>query len=395
MALFEYKAISNSGKKFIATIDADNIEDAKSKLLKKQILVLSLEILNDKKIKSSISKQDLLNFTREITRLLQAGLPLYETLSALEEKYDSHKIHRILLSLLDSLKAGLSFSKALSKHPEIFDLLYISMVANAEKTGRLCFALEEITNLIAKQQVVRKKLTQALMYPGLLSIFCLVVLSSLLFYVVPSLKELFDGKTLHPFTQLVFTLSDGACKTKPFLIFSFVSFLIVGFLSFFLNSWKTKIYGYFLKMPFFNTLFMKVAIVRFTRAVSTLLEGGLPLVMAFEQARGVTGHPLLEKIVENAEKKIIQGEAIYLSFENQTFIPSLIPRMIAIAEQGGRLSFMMNQIAQIYEEELEKSLTNFANLAQPILLLVLGAVIGFVLLSVLLPLTDVSSFATS
>ena len=150
-----------------------------------------------------------------------------------------------------------------------------------------------------------------------------------------------------------------------------------------------------LQLPFFKGLFVKVALTRFCRACATLLEGGLPLIQAFEEARRVMGHPPLEAVVALAQEKIAQGEPIHTTFEKHPLIPPLIPRMIGIAEEGGKLPFMMKQIAQIYEEDLEKTLTQFGAVAQPVLLLILGAVIGFVLLSVLLPMTDVSSFANN
>lgn len=394
MPLYQYKAVSEQGKKFTATIDADSLQDAKLKLIRRQIAVLMIDVLNEAQVKERLSQNELLNLTREMGRLLHAGLPLFETLSALEEKYRGQKPHRILLSLSDRVRSGYSFSQALAKHPQIFDLLYISMIANAEKTGRLSQALQELSELIARQLYVRKQLITALLYPALLSGFCLVVLSSLLFYVIPSLKQLFDGRDLHPFTQIVFAASGFACNAKVYLAFVFISLSVFIIAAIFSPTLKEKISPLSFRLPFIKTLLAKVAFVRFCRACATLLEGGLPLIQAFDQARRVMRHPILESVIARAQERISQGEAIHVPFENHPLIPPLIPRMISIAEEGGKLPFMMKQIAQIYEEDLEKTLTHFATVAQPVLLLVLGAVIGFVLLSVLLPLTDVSSFAT-
>jgi general secretion pathway protein F/type IV pilus assembly protein PilC len=394
MPLYQYDAINEKGKKYRATLDADSLQDAKLKLIKRQIPVLQVESIEGKKLKNSLSKSELLGLTQELARLLQAGLPLYETLSALEEKYRKQKAHSLLLSLSDLVKSGLSFSTALSRHPETFDLLYISMVANAEKTGRLAKALQELGDLIDRQLKVKKQILSALLYPALLTGFCLIVLSSLLFYVIPSLRELFEGRELHPFTSLVFAASSLACKGKWILLFVLLSFL--SFLSATLYSprLKEKMYKILCKAPFFKSLFLKVAFVRFSRASATLLEGGLPLIQAFSQARHVMGHPLLEEVIRRAEERISQGEPVHAPFQNHPMVPPLISRMLGIAEEGGKLPFMLDQIARIYEDELEKTLTHFATVAQPLLLLILGGIIGFVLLSVLLPMTDVSSFTT-
>lgn len=392
MPLFEYKAVSEKGKKFSATVDADSLHDAKCKLIRLKIAALEIVALEEKQISDSLSRVDLLNFTKELARLLLAGLPLFEALTALEEKYRGQKAHRVLLHLSDMVKNGYAFSKALATHPKIFDLLYVSMVANAEKTGRLEQALNELAELISKQLYIRKQMTAALLYPTLLCGFCLIVLSSLLFYVIPSLKDLFSGRDLHPFTQIVFAASTFACEAKGYLIILFISLsAAVGF-AMLSPKWMRKLFSINYRLPLIKDLFAKVAFVRFFRAVATLIDGGVPVIQAFHQARMLMKHPVLEQVIAQAEERITQGEPIHASFQNHPLIPSLIPRMISIAEEGGKLPFMMKQIAQIYEEELEKKLLHFSTVAQPVLLLILGVVIGFVLLSVLLPLTDVSSF---
>ena len=144
----------------------------------------------------------------------------------------------------------------------------------------------------------------------------------------------------------------------------------------------------------FRNFFAKLAIIRFARATSTLLEGGVSLIVALEQAKTVVGHPIIEQLIETSRQKVMEGKKLSHCFENHPLIPPLVPRMLAIAEQGGKLAFTLDQISGIYEGELEGSLANFTQLAQPILLLILGGVVGFVLLAVLLPLTDVGSFAS-
>lgn len=392
MTLYQYVAVNEKGKKIFGSLNADSLLDAKHKLVRRHSLVLKVDLLTEKQLRTVLSKKELLSLTSEIARLLQAGLPLFEALSALEEKYRGQKTHRLLLDLCDKVRTGQSFSQVLGRHQETFDLLFISMVANAEKTGRLAYALDEIAILLSRQIKIKKQLISALLYPALLSGFCLVILSSLLFFVIPSLRELFDGRDLHPFTRIVFACSSFACQAKGILIVSL--FAMIGLGTFLLSSEKRrgKLMMIFSCIPFVRALLAKIAFVRFCRATATLLEGGLPAMTAFSQARTVMRHPVLESVIAKAEEKISEGEELHVPFQNHPLIPPLVPRMIAIASQGGKLPFMMQQIAQIYEDELETYLTRFATLAQPILLLILGGIVGFVLLAVLLPLTDVSSF---
>ena len=394
MPLYRFQAISDKGKKMNGAIDADSLQDAKIKLVRRQIAAIRIDLLSEKEMRVRLKKKDLLTLSRELSRLLHAGLPLFEGLSALEEKYRGQKTHRLLLDLCDRVRSGHPFSQALARHSETFDLLYTAMISNAEKTGRMKEALQEISFLLARQIQIQKQLLSALLYPALLSAFCMIVLSSLLFFVIPSLKELFDGRDLHPFTRIVFACSEFACNAKGLLLFLLLA--SAGGISYLCLSkrGKKKANAMASRLPLIKTLLAKVAFVRFCRAVATLLEGGVPAMAAFAQARAVMRHPILEQIVAAAEEKLSQGEPLHVPFENHPLIPPLVPRMIAIAQQGGKLPFMMQQIAQIYEDELESHLAHFATMAQPLLLLILGGIVGFVLLSVLLPLTDVSSFVT-
>jgi general secretion pathway protein F len=393
MPLYQYEAISEDGKKIAANIDAESLQDAKQKLVRRQIALIKIASLSEKEIqKNPLSKKEVLSLTRELARLIQAGLPLFEALSALEEKYRGQKPHKILLDLCEKVKIGHPLSRALSRHSNSFDILYVSMVANAEKTGRLGVCLTELSQLIARQLHIRKQILSALLYPALLAVFCLIVLSTLLFFVIPSLQELFEGRTLHPFTQIVFAASQFACNSKIFLCVLLSAFGAAGVLASTSKKWQSQILKVCMNLPILKSLMAKIAFVRFLRASATLLEGGLPLITAFSQARTVMRHSALEQVIAHAEARIAQGEPLSLPFTNQPLIPPLVPRMLGIAEQSGKLSFTMQQIAQIYEDELETTLTHFASLVQPALLLFLGGLVGFILLSVLLPLTDVSTF---
>jgi len=394
MPLYEYQAISEDGKKIGAHIDAENLQDAKQKLIRLQIIAIKITPLSEKEIRKPLSKKDVLILTRELARLIQAGLPLFEALSALEEKHRGQKAHKILFDLCEQVKTGRSLSRALNRHAVTFDILYISMVANAEKTGRLAPCLSELSQLLVRQLHIRQQILSALLYPALLGAFCLVVLSSLLFFVIPSLQELFEGRILHPFTQIVFAASRFACNSKIYLLVFFLAIGSVVSLALTTKTWKKRIWQIFVRLPVLKNLIAKVAFVRFSRAAAALLEGGLPLITAFSQSRSVMRHDVLEQVIAEAEQRIAQGEPLSAPFAGQPLIPPLIPRMLGIAEQSGKLSFTMQQIAEIYEDELETTFAHFASLAQPALLLLLGGLVGFILLSVLLPLTDVSSFVS-
>ncbi len=392
MPLFYYKALSEKGKKFKGFTSADNLQEAKLKLLQENTTLIHISALSKKESLCNLKKEELLHFTSELAKLLSAGLPLYESLLALEEKYQGYKSHRLILDLLDSVKMGKPLSEALSHHPKSFDKLFISMIKNAEQSASLEKVLNELVQLISKQSSLKKQLISTLTYPCLLSVFSFIVLGTLIFFVIPSLFELFEDRKLNAFTEFVLQTSRMAILLKPYLLaalFLFISFIFICFYS---SKIKEKIYSLVLKLPFLKPLFIKIAFIRFCRSSSTLLSSGVSLVETLELSKNVMNHPVLEAVISEANKQILQGKSLSEQLKKSPHIPRLVSRMLGVAEEGGKTPEMLQHISAIYEEELDKTFTQITTIAQPVILLFIGAIVGFVLLSVLIPLTDVSSF---
>ncbi len=391
MALFRYQALSVGGKKMSGVIDADSIMAAKEKLRKEQILVTDLAFFKEKKKEIHLPFPFLLDFTRMLGQLLQAGIPLYESLVIIEEKYHHHRFHPLLMDLCDALKSGSSLSATLSKYPKSFDPIYVAMVHAGEQSGSLPKVFEELRELLHKQQKLKKQLFSAAAYPMFLGGFCCVVFFALLLFVIPSMKALFDGRALHPITRIVFGASDFVRAYGIWLAFSFLSCL--GAFIFGLRSAHFRVYldKWVLKIPLVGDFMREAATIRFCRTASLLLQGGLPILQTLRLSRGVMKNIPLEAIIERAEQKVSEGKPLSQQLKDSTLISSIVPRMLAIAEETGKIGNMLQNISNICEENLEKKLQQFTALLQPVLLLVLGLIVGTVLLSILIPLTDVGS----
>ena len=396
MPLFRYKAIGDDGRESKGVIDADSLSMAKERLRKQKVLVIAIAGLTKATSpKLILSPSQLLSFTRELTQFLKAGLPLYESLLTIEEKHRATKVHALFVDLCDHLKNGSSLSSALGKYPETFHEIYLSMVRSAEQSGSLFEAFDQLTLLISKQQKLKKQLLSSLAYPAFLGGFCLLVIGALFFFVIPSMKELFEGRALHPLTHIVILISNFL-NTYVTVLASFLVFLGVSL------YWVSRQPGFrrgislfFLKVPYFKRILIQSALIRFFRAMYMLLNGGVPLVEALHFSRKVVNHAALESLIVQTEKKVIEGKKISQLFAESTFIPPLVLRMLTIGEEAGNMGSMMRNMAEIYEEELDKDLQQLATFLQPAVLLFLGAVVGLVVLSILLPLTDVSSFVSS
>lgn len=394
MPIFRYKAINETGKNIQGVIDADSISLAKERLRQEKILVTKLFPIASTS-STTLSASLLLAFTRELKQLLGAGLPLYECLLTIEEKYRKHRSHPLFLDLCDRLKTGSLLSSALSNHPQSFDAVYLSMIQAGERSGSLPWVFEQLYLLIDRQEKLKKQLLSALAYPAFLGCFCFFVIVGLLLFIIPSMQQLFEGRHLHPLTQGVIFLSQFLQNSILYVGIGLCG-LILGWMYFFKKGNGKILFKRFLqKLPILKTLFIHAALIRFCRSCSTLLFGGVPLITALKISRQVMKHPLLEETIQQAEIRIIEGNSLSQELQKSQYIPSLMKRMLAMAEQTGQLSEMLKSLSDIYDQELERNLSYVTTFLQPFLLLVLGGIIGLVILSILLPLTDVSSLIST
>lgn len=398
MPIFNYAYLNSKGKRQSGQLEASSEGEAKEKLRRQGTIVLAFFTAETKqkkigfKKKRALKGKNLQTFTTQLSQLLLAGVPLYESLLSLEEQYRQEDFHPILLSLCDQIKGGASLSDALGKFPESFNRLYCAMVAAGEAVGILDKTLEKLAVLLAKQATLRKHLTTALLYPLLLCAFSCGVIILLLTFVIPSLEMIFEDRQVNRFTSIVIGLSHFLTGSWPFYV-PFMGTLVSG-CTFLLRTPRGKrlFQKQLLKIPLLRTILTQAALARFCRTMGTLLHGGAAILHAMQIARQVMRNPFLEEIIEKAEERIVAGSFLSVELRKSSLIPPLVPRMLAIGEEGGNTAFMLEKIAELYEEETEKTLGRLTALAQPVILIVMGGIVGIIMLAVLLPLTDVNAF---
>jgi general secretion pathway protein F/type IV pilus assembly protein PilC len=389
MSLFQYEALDARGKKWKGHLEATTLVEAKQILYRKQIAAIRVREIPAKPIR--LSAEQTLEFTREVARLLKAGIPLYEIFSLLVETHPKHPIGLLATRLMEQMKGGSLVSAAFKHYPDLFDLTYTTLIANAERSGRLTEAFEELTQLLQKNRAVRKQIAAATVYPGLLLLFCAFIISLLLFYVVPSLKELFEGRSLHPFTRFVFAWSDAARWARvPLAALAGAAALLVP-LSLRSPKWKKRWQRAIGRLPIASRLIAAADLIRFFRALAALLEGGVPLSAALPKIAPLLRIESLARAFEVIERKVLQGIPLSTACSEEPAVPKVVSRLLALSEEGGGHVRSMLQIAELYEEELAKATHRFASYAQPVLLIAIGLIVGFILLSVLIPLTDIQT----
>lgn len=393
MPLFHYHYVDSSSKRRSGVMEAGDEREAKIKLREQGIIVTQLKLKSKVTKKENLKGDALLAFSMQLSQLVNAGVPLYESLTALEEQSRGESYHRIILSLCEQIRTGTSLSTAMMSFPDSFDRLYSGMIAAGEAVGALGAVLEKLTYFLERQMRLKKQIITAMIYPAILGGFSLVIICLLLGFVVPSLEGIFADRKLNAFTASVMGLSH-LFRAYWWLYFPIV-IAAVSYCVWKLRTpaGKTWIEKTVLKVPLLRTLAIQTAVARFCRTMGTLLQGGLSMIDSLRISRGVMRNVVLEKDVQIAEGRIIEGHALSHELKNSKYFPQLVARMLAVGEESGTTVPMLNRIADMYEQELEKTLERLMALSQPLILIVMGIIIGSVLLAILLPLTDVSSFS--
>lgn len=395
MPVFHYQAIDEKGKKRKGFIEASNLSDAKQKLREHGVMITQLSSSAALKKKQNLNSTQLLAFTSMLSQLVGSGIPLYESLVAVEEQVRGEPYHRICLSLTEQVKSGSTLSSAMNSFPESFNKLYTSMIGAGEAAGALDIVLTRLNQFLAKQEKLKKQITNALIYPAILAGFAMVVIILLMGFVVPSIEGIFEGRELNSFTEFVLGVSRflrsywwAIVPAVGTLIFSVVYYLKK-------PQGKAFLERAMMRTPFIKDLLIQAALVRFARTMSTLQEGGLPLVEALALSKHVMQNAALEAEVTRAEKKILEGGSLSAELKRSRLFPPMSTRMMAVGEETGHLSQMLGKTADMYEENLEKTIERVMSLIQPIILIVMGIVIGVVLFAILLPMSDISSLTAS
>lgn len=393
MPLYQYQYVDSSGKRRSGSIEAQGDREAKDKLREQGFLITGLQAKTKISKKQNLKGDDLLAFTVQLSQLINAGVPLYESLTAIEEQSRSDPYHRVILGLCEQIRSGTPLSASMNNFPESFDKLYSGMVAAGEAVGTMGPVLEKLSHFLARSMKLKKQIATAMIYPCILGSFSLLIIGVLLGFVVPSLEGIFADRKLNAFTNSVLVFSH-LFREYWWLYFP----IIIGAVAW--AVWKLKsasgrlwIEKTLLKVPLLKTLVIQTAVARFCRTMGTLLQGGLSMIESLRISRNIMRNVVLEKEIQVAEGKIIEGHSLSQELKRSAYFPPLIARMLAVGEESGTTVVMLNRIADMYEGEIEKTLDRVMAMAQPVILIVMGLVIGAVLLAILLPLTDVSSFS--
>jgi type II secretory pathway component PulF len=398
MGLFIYQALSKDGKKLSGTVDAPTPEAARDWVIKNGMYPISVQVTSVPGVQltgfkrilsyfSSVSTKDKILFTKQLAVLLKAGVPLLQAIELLIEQF-SGKLRSILISVKDDLREGQSLAEALSKYPKAFDNIYIQLVRAGEATGKLETILERLTEYMERRQEVVKRVKGALTYPLIQLGVVVVVVIALLTFVVPNLVSTFASQKMElPLsTRILLGLSDFLLSYSTFLIIG----IVVLFLAF--RWWRSTPSGartidiIKLKIPVVRFFARMGAVVQFSRTLGMLVESGVNLAESLDIVVKVIDNRVLADALKEARDKIIKQGKIAEYLRQTNIFPPIAIYLINTGEQTGQLDFMLLTIAKTYEDDLAEYSNTLSSLLGPIMLLVMGVVVGFVVLSIIQPI---------
>jgi general secretion pathway protein F len=403
MPVFEYKGLSGAGKNVRGTIDADNSRTAKTRLKKDGIFVVEIKdkTKNEKKGKQkravasrSIGVDDLSLFTRQLASLLKANVPLVDSLQAVSEQIENEMLSNVVADIKNSVNEGGAFNKALAKYPKIFDKIFITMCEAGEMSGTLDVILIRLAEFTESQAELQAKVRGALMYPVLMVVFALGLLSGLFIYVVPKIVDVFESAPelkLPWYTIMVINISG-------FLVNYWHVILVTLVLSYFVfRNWRNSENGskqwdrMSLSFPVFGKINRIVAVSRFARTLSTLLTGGVPMLNAMSIVRNVVGNETIAEAIDIARDNISEGESIAGPLKKSGQFPPIVIHMINIGEKTGDLERMLTQVSDSYDFQVKNSVDSMTSLLTPVMIILMGLVVGVIVFAIMVPMFEMSN----
>ncbi len=397
MPKFKWEGKIPGGEVRSGVMEAPNATVVKAQLRHQRIIPTKVKRFRERKqitlFKSKVKAKTLAVFTRQLATMIDAGLPLVQSLDILAEQEETPTFRVILNQVKDDVESGMTFAAALKKHPKAFNDLYVNMVVAGEESGTLDLIMNRLAIFIEKSEALRRKVKSALMYPMIVTFVAIVVVGILMIFVIPTFEKMFReaGQPLPTLTQLIVDMSKF---TRSHILYVIVG--VIG-LIFLLKRLRQTDRGrkamdrLLLRLPVFGILLRKVAVARFTRTLSALMTSGVPILDGLQIVAKTSGNKLIEDTVLDARESISSGENIAKPLARSKVFPPMVTRMISAGESTGALDQMLNKIADFYEDEVDTAVAGLTSMLEPLMIVFLGGVVGTIVIAMYLPIFNMAN----
>lgn len=394
--IFLYKAKDLKGKVVEGEIEADSKEKAISNLRSQKLQVIEITPFKRKVKKGKIKSKDIVVFSRQLSTLVSSGVPIVQSLSILESQAENLNFARVISSIRKDIEGGLSISDAMAKHPKVFSELYISMIRAGELGGILDVILDRLSGYLESAEALKEKVKSAMMYPMIVGGIAVLITIFLIIYVIPVFKGIFQGFGAElPFiTRAVIFISDMAKRYILFLVLGIIGgyFILKRYIS--TPSGRRNFDRVLLDLPLFGIIFKKVALAKFSRTLATLIKSGVPILQGLETVAKTSGNKVIEEAILESIKSIKEGGKISDPLKRNELFPPMVVQMIAVGEETGSLDNMLFKIADFYDQEVETSIKGLTSMIEPMVMVFMGVVIGFIVIAMFIPMFELGEIAS-
>lgn len=404
MPVYEYTALDRAGKNVAGIIDADSTVAARQKLRASGKYPVEVKETTAKAKSESaagvslpslfnrVNHDDIHALTRQLATLLNAGIPLVGALDALMEQTTSPPLKKIIAQIKESVNEGNSLTVSITRHPKLFSNIYINMVRAGEASGSLDVVLERLAEFGEHQQALKGRFQAALVYPIFMAIIGTGVLFFLLSFVVPNLTRIFtEMKQVLPLPTTILIWFSDFMRSYWWAILVVIVAIIIGIREFIKSPKGRHIWDTLkLHLPVIGQINRKIALSRFGRTLGSLLQSGVPLITSLEIVRNIVNNVLIGAVIDEAMEDIQAGKSLNLALSRSIWFPPVFRQMVSVGEQSGDLEGMLHKVADAYEREVETRITGMTALIEPIMILFMAAIVGFIVISILLPIFEMN-----
>lgn len=399
MATFRYTAKDFDARTLSGKISAADQTAVIDELRKRKLIIISIQEERASSLMPAssertapIKSEDVILFSRQMATMVDAGIPILQTVDALQEQTANPSFKRVLITVRDDIRLGSSLSAAFAKHSRVFDGLFINMIRVGETGGVLTTVLERLSSYMEKTERLKRKVSGALVYPAVIVSMAMIVTIVLLVKVVPTFSTIyasFDRK-LPAMTQVLLDVSNGL-KDNFIVIIMLMGAAVAAFLAYQrTEAGAYQIDGVKLKLPVFGDLLKKVAVSRFCRTLSVLIQSGVPILEGLDIVRKTIGNRVLERVIEDVITSVSEGESISEPLSRSKVFPSMVTKMVSVGEQSGQLDKMMVKVADFFDDQVDAAVETLTSLIEPFIIGFLGIVIGFIVIALFMPIISIT-----
>jgi type IV pilus assembly protein PilC len=397
MSTYVFKAMDLAGGKARGEVEADSKQAVSDQLKARGLIVLDISDKHgSKEIELSFMKRvkanELAVFSRQLSTMISSGMSILRSLYVLEEQTESKFLKETIVAVRKDVEAGLSLSDAMSRHPKVFSPLFVAMTQAGEMGGVLEGSLMRVADQLQKDAALRRQIKSAMVYPIMVIIFAVAVMMALVAFLVPVFVGVFNqfGGELPKLTQVSVFLSH-AVTGYWWLMFLGTVAILMAFVRWKRTSWGRKQWDHFrLRVPMkIGTIVQQVAVARWSRTLASLTSAGVPLLQALEITGRTGGNVAVEEAMEGVIASVKRGGTIAAPLQQAPIFPEMVTHMVGVGEETGALDQMLDRIAEFYEEQVEASVKALTSILEPIMIIVIGGIVGFIVISMYLPLFEV------